>query len=81
MFGHSSLINRIVWGCSTSIGLLLALSITVYVNAQNYFKFEQSTKLATSSLLEVKDFTNVIDRLAQNIRANVFFLKKISANL
>ncbi len=51
MFGNSSLSNRIFWGCSTPIGFLLALSITVYVNAQNLLKFDQSTKITTKSLL------------------------------
>lgn len=77
MFGNSRLINRIFWVVSiSSIGFFLGLSITVYVNAQNSLKLAQNTKIITNNILEVKDFINDLDRLAQNLRGYVLFPDK-----
>lgn len=77
MLGNSRLINGFFWGVSiSSVGLFLGLSITVYVNAQNYLKLEQNSKIITINLLEVKDFIHDLERLAQNIRGYVLFPDK-----
>lgn len=77
MFGNSRLINGIFWVVSiSSLGLFLGLSITVYVNAQNYLKLEQNSKIIINNLLEVNNFLKNLERLAQNIKGYVLLPEK-----
>lgn len=77
MFGNSRLINGIFWVVSiSSLGLFLGLSITVYVNAQNYLKLEQNSKMIINNILEVNNFLKDLERLAQNIKGYVLLPEK-----